>query len=70
MSKLTSTTRDKLPAKEFAGPGRSYPVPDKAHAIDAKARASQAVKVGRLSAGQAAKITAKADKVIKKNPKS
>ena len=55
MSKLTSKTRDKLPAKEFAGAGRSYPVPDKAHAIDAKARASQAVKVGRLSAGRSCK---------------
>ena len=70
MSKLTSKTRDKLPASEFAGPGRSYPVPDKAHAVDAKARASQAVKAGRLSKDQAAKIDAKADKVIKKSAKT
>ena len=68
MSKLTSKTRDKLPASEFAGPSRSYPVPDKAHAVDAKARASQAVKAGRLSKGQASKIDAKANKVIKKAP--
>jgi hypothetical protein len=69
MSKLTSKTRDKLPASEFAGPGRSYPVPDKAHAVDAKARASQAVKAGRLSKGQASKIDAKASKVIKESAK-
>jgi hypothetical protein len=69
MSKLTSKTRDKLPASAFAGPGRSYPVPDKAHAVDAKARASQAVKAGRLSKGQASKIDAKANKVIKESAK-
>jgi hypothetical protein len=28
MSKLSSHERNKLPAKEFAGPDRSYPVPD------------------------------------------
>jgi hypothetical protein len=70
MSKLTSKTRDKLPASEFAGPGRSDPVPDKAHAVDAKARASQAVKAGRMSKDQASKIDAKADNVIKKSAKT
>ena len=49
MSKLTSKGRDSLPAKDFAGPGRSYPVEDAAHARNAKARASQAVKAGRMS---------------------
>ena len=66
MSKLTSKERDKLPKDEFAGPGRSYPIPDKAHAVDAKARASQAVKAGRMSKTEEAKIDAKADKVIGK----
>ena len=32
MAKLTAEARRKLPAKDFAGPGRSYPIPDKAHA--------------------------------------
>jgi hypothetical protein len=41
MSKLTSKERNALPAKEFAGPGRSYPIPDKNHARNALARASQ-----------------------------
>jgi hypothetical protein len=66
MSKLTSKERDKLPKDEFAGPGRSYPIPDKAHAVDAKARAAQAVKAGRLSRAEEAKIDAKADKMIGK----
>ncbi len=70
MSKLTTGERDKLPKDEFAGPGRSYPIPDKAHAVDAKARAAQAVKAGRMSKAEEAKIDAKADKVIGKGKKS
>ncbi|MGP8232743.1 MAG: hypothetical protein ACLQL2_08785 [Methylovirgula sp.] len=66
MSKLTSKGRDTLPAKDFAGPGRSYPVEDKAHARNAKARAAQAVKAGRMSTSEAARIDAKADKELHK----
>jgi len=32
MAKLTAAARKKLPAKDFAGPGRSFPIEDKAHA--------------------------------------
>ena len=32
MAKLSTAARNKLPASAFAGPGRSYPVNDKAHA--------------------------------------
>ena len=63
MSKLTSKGRGKLPASKFAGPDRSYPVPDKSHAANAKARASQAVNAGRMSKSQEEKIDAKANKV-------
>ncbi len=41
MAKLTTAERNALPASKFAGPGRTYPIPDKAHAANAKARASQ-----------------------------
>lgn len=41
MAKLTTKERAALPGKSFAGPGRSYPIPDKNHAANAKARASQ-----------------------------
>jgi hypothetical protein len=64
MSKLTSKGRDSLSNKDFAGPGRSYPVEDKAHARNAKARAAQAVKAGRMSQAEEAKIDAKADKKL------
>lgn len=66
MAKLTTKGRNKLPASAFAGPGRSYPVPDKSHAANAKARATQAVNAGRMSSAQKAKIDAKANKVLGK----
>lgn len=66
MSKLTSKDRNSLPAKDFAGPGRSYPVEDKSHAADAKARATQAVKAGRMSKSEEARIDEKANKVLGK----
>lgn len=66
VSKLTSKDRNSLPAGKFAGPDRSYPVPDKSHAANAKARASQAENAGRMSASEKAKIDAKADRVLGK----
>ncbi|HEY6021063.1 MAG TPA: hypothetical protein VIY48_14495 [Candidatus Paceibacterota bacterium] len=65
MAKLTTKARNKIPAAKFAGPDRSYPIPDRAHAANAKARATQQVNAGNLSAGMAAKIKAKANKVLK-----
>jgi len=41
MAKLTTEARNKLPAKSFAGPDRSYPIEDEAHARNALARVSQ-----------------------------
>jgi len=66
VSKLTTKARKKLPSSEFAGPDRSYPVPDKSHAANAKARATQAVKVGRMSKSTEKKIDAKANRVLAK----
>jgi hypothetical protein len=66
MAKLSTKTRDKLPAKDFAEPEqRAYPIEDKPHARNAKARAAQAVKAGRMSKADAAKIDKKADAVLK-----
>jgi len=31
--KLTAEARRKLPKSEFAGKGKSYPIPDKTHAV-------------------------------------
>jgi len=41
VSVLTAKTRNALPTKDFAGPGRSYPVNDVSHARNALARVSQ-----------------------------
>jgi hypothetical protein len=67
MGKLSSSSRDKLSKSTFGLPGeRKYPMPDKSHAANAKARASQQVARGNLSAGSEAKIDAKANRVLKK----
>jgi len=66
MAELNTNARDKLPATDFAEPGkRAYPIEDKPHARNAKARASQAVKAGRMSKAEETKIDAKANKVLK-----
>jgi hypothetical protein len=65
MAKLTTKARKKVPAKEFGEPGkRAYPMPDKAHAANAKARAAQMVKKGRLSKSEEKKLDAKANKKL------
>jgi hypothetical protein len=66
MAELSSKARKELPAKAFAEPDkRAYPIEDKPHARNAKARASQAVKAGRMSKAEAAKIDRKADAVLR-----
>jgi hypothetical protein len=69
MAKLSTAARKKLPASKFAGPDKSYPVPDKSHAANAKARSTQAVKAGRMSSSTKAKIDAKANKVLRAKAK-
>ena len=67
MSKINAEKRKKIPKSEFGLPGeRKYPMPDKNHAKNAKARASQMVKAGKLSEGSKEKIDAKANKVLGK----
>jgi hypothetical protein len=66
MAKLDAADREKIPASKFAEPEkRAYPIENKAHARNAKARASQAVKGGRMSEAEARKIDKKADRVLK-----
>jgi hypothetical protein len=67
MAKLTAKSRNKLPKSVFALPGeRKFPVNDKSHAANAKARATQMVKKGKLSPASKAKIDAKANGVLGK----
>lgn len=67
MGKLTTKLRNKLPKSDFGLPGtEKYPMPDKAHAANAKARATQMVNKGKLSSSSKAKIDAKANRVLDK----
>lgn len=63
--KLDTKERDDLPKREFGEPGsRKYPMPDKSHAANAKARASEQEHKGKLSKSAEEKIDAKADRVL------
>ncbi len=65
MAKLTSGTRKALPKAVFALPAeRKYPINDRAHAANAKSRATQQVKAGNLSPASAAKIRTKANLLL------
>ena len=75
MGELTERKRENLPAKDFGLPEKArtkaqkkdsgnYPMPDKAHARNAKARAAQQRKAGNLSKAEQEKIDRKADKIL------
>jgi len=64
--KLTAAARNAIPASKFALPGGRYPIEDRSHAANAKARATQMVAKGKLSTSQAATIRANANKVLGK----
>lgn len=65
MAILKTKRRNALPASTFGMPKeRKYPMPDRSHAANAKARATQQVKAGHLSSAQAAKIRAKANRIL------
>jgi hypothetical protein len=65
MAKLSAASRRRIPASKFGEPKqRKYPMPDRSHAANAKARATQQVKAGRLSPSTAAKIRAKANRIL------
>lgn len=68
MAELSTDSRKKLPDSKFAEPKkRKYPIEDKAHARNAKSRASQAEHEGRMSKSEEEKIDRKADAVLKKH---
>ena len=80
MAELTPKKRKSIPKKEKGLPSRhksagkqgesgDYPMPDKSHAANAKARASQQVKKGNISADQKAQIDRKANKILGKSGK-
>ena len=65
MATLDEAKRDKLKDSTFGLPEeRKYPMPDKTHAANAKARASQQVHEGNLSKADKERIDRKADKIL------
>jgi len=65
MARMSEKKRDALPDSKFGLPEEhKYPMPDKAHARNAKARASQQENKGRITAAEEAKIDRKADKIL------
>lgn len=68
--KLTDKKRKQLAAQEFALKSeRKYPIEDKAHAANAKARATQQYNKGNLSKSKENLIDRAANKVLKKGKK-
>jgi len=64
--KLSALARKQLPSATFGLPGkRAYPMPDRSHAANAKARATQQVNAGNLSPAAKQRIDAKANKVLR-----
>lgn len=78
MAIISTKQRKNLSKSQFGLPGKvgklgkneagsgAYPMPDKSHAINAKARASQMLNAGKLSPSAKSKIDAKANKIIKR----
>lgn len=65
MAELSTARRDKLPKSDFGEPGkRKYPMPDRSHAADAKARAKQMLKRGVIAKAEYDKICAKANRKL------
>lgn len=64
--KLNAKKRRGLRSSQFALPGvRKYPVHDRSHAANAKARATQMANKGKISAATKAKIFAAANRKLK-----
>lgn len=61
MAKLTTNDRDRLHQDQFAGPGRTYPIPDKSHAEAAIRDSAHAEKVGNISRATEQSIDRKAE---------
>ena len=75
MAELSAAKRKKIPKSQHGLPekaktaedkaaGGSYPMPDKEHAANAKARATQQYKKGNLSKAERDRIHKKADRKL------
>ncbi|HEX5936377.1 MAG TPA: hypothetical protein VFZ75_01605 [Actinomycetota bacterium] len=78
MGDLRSSRRARIPKRRFGLPERArtpaakkesgnYPMPDRRHAANAKARAKQQLKRRRLSRAKYDRIVAKANRILKRS---
>jgi hypothetical protein len=67
MANLTPSKRAKMPAKQFAGPGKSFPVNDKTHQRLAISGATRSERAGNISEDQADAIKARARALLGQN---
>jgi len=68
MAVLTAAKRRTLPNSEFGEPGEGkYPMADWQHAANAKSRAKQMLRRGKLSRDAYEKIVAKANEVMRRS---
>lgn len=66
MAKLSSRRRRRLGKKKFAlQRAKKYPIHDKTHASNAKARATQQYKKGKINKATRDRIHARANKVLR-----
>lgn len=76
MAKLTARQRKQVPRSKMGLPKKkgprggapkgNYPMPDRSHAANAKARAKQQLNKGKLSKSSYNKIVARANKILKR----
>ena len=65
MGKLKAAARNKLPSSAFGLPGqRKYPMEDRTHQIKAEEFATKEQRAAKLSPAQAARIRAKAKRLL------
>ena len=65
MAELSTNRRKHLKDSQFGLPDeRKYPMPDKVHARNAKARAAQQEDKGTITAAEERKIDRKADRIL------
>ena len=70
MARLTTRRRKSLKKSQFGLPGsRKYPMPDRRHAANAKSRATQMYRKGKLSKSAKDRIHAKANRILRRKKK-
>ena len=69
MADLTAQKRKSVPKKDFAGPGKSFPINDPTHARLAISGATRAEHAGNISAEEEERIKAKARAKLHKTGK-